>query len=1149
MTIATSSVGNAEVTGEYVQLDGETYFRIANHNRMSDFFMSITGASDHWMFISSNGSLTAGRKNSDFALFPYASDDQISAMRSSTGSFTLIRARSSGHAKSHMANPIWEPFSSSEAEFDRNHQNIYKTPLGNKIVFEEINEALQLTFRYRWTFSEKFGFVRTCCLTNNGNQPCELEILDGLRNVLPYGIGREFLMRFSNLGNAYKKNELLTPTNLGLFYLSSIPSDRAEPSEGLKATTVWQSGLDPAAVLLSTDQVQAFRSGQVLRSEIDVRGKAGAYLQNAMLTLEPGETKQWIVVSELCQDHNSVVKLDRLISTSPDLIATVESDVKDCEKALLKIVASADGIQLTANSRRANRHLANTMFNVMRGGIPLSNYEFPTIDFVQHVKRSNSAVYQRMQSFLHGLPERIDVDQLGEQVKRLGNIDLIRLSSEYLPLTFGRRHGDPTRPWNHFSIDVRAEAGETNLNYQGNWRDIFQNWEALGVSFPNLLPAMVFRFVNATTADGYNPYRLTKAGFEWEEPSPEDPWANIGYWGDHQIIYLLKLMEWSRKFHPGLLEKSLIAKCCVHANIPYKIKSFESIKRDPQATIDFDHSLAKEISGRVSEIGSDGKLSTNQSGDIHYVSLMEKLLTLSLAKLSNFIPDGGIWLNTQRPEWNDANNALVGSGLSMVTTCYLLRWFRFLKDLVAALPVEQFEISREVAEFFRSVRQIFAEQEVSKADRMSAEQRSKIVELLSTAGSDYRMNHYQHGICGEFSQVTVRDCDAFLDDVLDQLEKTIRNNRRIDGLYHTYNLIKLEDGKVSVNHLYEMLEGQVAVLSSGLLSPSEANDLLLALRSSKLYRENQQSYLLYPDRNLPRFLEKNRIPVEAASSIPLVNKLLQVGNRSIVDRDETGVLHFNGSFKNSADVRSALKRLGPELQQEVAADGEQICSLFETVFNHAEFTGRSGTFFAYEGLGSIYWHMVSKLGLAVVENLFWAIEKKETPALVDALHAHYQEIRFGIGAEKSPVGYGAFPTDPYSHTPENAGVKQPGMTGQVKEDVLARFAELGAQIEDGSLCFHFELLDKSEMLPNSRSFEYIDVAGNTLVETLPEHAIGFTFCQVPIIVSTGENNKITVLFAGGEQLSFSELKLSSETSRELFSRTGKIKRIHCEFNV
>ena len=70
-----------EVTGEYVRLDDEEYYRISNCHLMPDFFMSLVGASDHWMFISSRGALTAGRRNSDFSLFQYTSDDQISAQR------------------------------------------------------------------------------------------------------------------------------------------------------------------------------------------------------------------------------------------------------------------------------------------------------------------------------------------------------------------------------------------------------------------------------------------------------------------------------------------------------------------------------------------------------------------------------------------------------------------------------------------------------------------------------------------------------------------------------------------------------------------------------------------------------------------------------------------------------------------------------------------------------------------------------------------------------------------------------------------------------------------------------------------------------------------------------------------------------------
>ncbi|MGR5543464.1 hypothetical protein ACPV5V_33410, partial [Vibrio campbellii] len=66
-------------------------------------------------------------------------------------------------------------------------------------------------------------------------------------------------------------------------------------------------------------------------------------------------------------------------------------------------------------------------------------------------------------------------------------------------------------------------------------------------------------------------------------------------------------------------------------------------------------------------LGSDGKLVLTSDNEVYLVNLMEKILVPLLAKLSNLVIDGGIWLNTQRPEWNDANNAIVGNGLSMVT--------------------------------------------------------------------------------------------------------------------------------------------------------------------------------------------------------------------------------------------------------------------------------------------------------------------------------------------------------------------------------------------------------------------------------------------------------------------------------------------------
>ena len=103
----------------------------------------------------------------------------------------------------------------------------------------------------------------------------------------------------------------------------------------------------------------------------------------------------------------------------------------------------------------------------------------------------------------------------------------------------------------------------------------------------------------------------------------------------------------------------------------------------------------------------------------------------------------------------------------------------------------------------------------------------------------------------------------------------LRANKRDDNLYHAYNILHLDHGRASVAHLYEMLEGQVAILSSGLLSGEESLLLLESLRNSKLYRPDQHSYILYPDRELPGFLAKNSMTSTQVSALKLVCRAYQ----------------------------------------------------------------------------------------------------------------------------------------------------------------------------------------------------------------------------------------------------------------------------------
>ncbi len=1138
------------VTGQYVSMDNNVWYKIGNSHRMPKFFLTAVSPDDHWMFVSSQGALTAGRQNPDSALFPYYSADKIVDMSDCTGPKTLIRVRREDGTCQN-----WEPFSSATLHCDSCTQNLYKNWCGNRILFEEVHHSLKLAFRYSWTFGEKFGFIRSCELLNLDDSPTSVEITDGLQNMLPSGLGKDFQLRYSNLADAYKKAERLSDSSLGIYYLSSIPTDRAEPSEGLLATVAWQTGLDNANVAISDTQIPCVRSGESLASECDVRGRRGAYFVAKSLELPTLEPLRWKIVADVNYSHSDVVELHHRISNSTDLASQLEQDIAASEENLLQILSAADGRQVGEDRLRSQRHQSNVLFNVMRGGIPANGYRICSNDFRDHVAKSNRMVAQRCETFLGTLPDTTSFDELQDRVAVHGDPDLVRFASEYLPLRFSRRHGDPTRPWNKFSIDLRAEDGSENLSYQGNWRDIFQNWEALSVAYPQFATSMVFRFVNASTADGHNPYRITKDGFDWEVPDPDDPWANIGYWGDHQIVYLLKLLQRGQSMTPSRLDACLSQERCVYANIPYRIRSHEEICRDPQDTIDFDSTSASQIDRRVEQIGSDGKLLAGDDGVPMRVSLVEKLLVPVLAKLSGFVPGGGIWLNTQRPEWNDANNALVGRGLSVVTACYLRRYLTFLIDWFTSgrdsIP-DSVLVSRSVLRFAERLKEVLTEHAGDFDGPVDDVLRRVILDKLASAGSDYRVRLYAEGIGEEKTSVSLDWLvDLFRQSVV-MIDHTIRVNQRDDGMYHSYNLMHLEKGSAPISHLYEMLEGQVAVLSSGLLSGAEAVEVLDALSHSKIYREDQQSYMLYPNRQLPRFLEKNMLSREDALRSRLIQTLANNNETSVVKQDIHGDFHFHGGFGNVSDLNGALDRLQTreEYRELVEGERELLNDMFEETFGHRHFTGRSGTFFGYEGLGSIYWHMVSKLALAVMEHCVEVHEdpSRHDPNVLARLHDHYREIRDGIGLTKTPLHYGAFPSDPYSHTPEGGGVQQPGMTGQVKEDILSRWDEIGIRIHGGQLRFEPRFFESSEFLTTDSVLDFFDVEGQRQQLVIAEGCFALTLCQVPIVYRKSESRKMVIHFAGKESVTRDELVLSQCETDVLFARLGKIRQIEVCFD-
>ena len=125
------------VEGGLVEVGGELFYRIVNYDAMPPFLMSLVSDSDHWMFISSNGALTAGRRDPDHALFPYCTDDRIHDSQDQTGGKTILLV---SPRRGKVA--LWEPFSQRYEGLYRVTRNLSKSVYGNKLIFEEVNHDL-----------------------------------------------------------------------------------------------------------------------------------------------------------------------------------------------------------------------------------------------------------------------------------------------------------------------------------------------------------------------------------------------------------------------------------------------------------------------------------------------------------------------------------------------------------------------------------------------------------------------------------------------------------------------------------------------------------------------------------------------------------------------------------------------------------------------------------------------------------------------------------------------------------------------------------------------------------------------------------------------------------------------------------------------
>ena len=605
-------------TGGFVALDGEAYYRIAGCDRMPPFLMSLASDTDLWMFVTSGGGLTAGRRRRGRQPLPLR-DGRQAARRAPPhrpGHAAARAARAGRPASCGSRSPR------APAEDPRIERNLYKNVLGNRLVFEEVHHGLGLAFRYRWAASDEFGLVRTATLENLGRPRPSVELLDGLRNVLPWGAPLALYQQSSSpRGRLQADRPATRRRGWRIFSLTTEITDRPEAAEELRANV----GLVPRAARaarssLSLDAVAAFRRGEpVPRARRADRARAATTSSRRRSSWRRGERGRWHVVADVGRGHVQVAALRaRLRAGGGPRRARSRPACDEADENLRRDrgqrrrpaahrprrgdrpplrqrpVQQHARRRLRAEPRRAHRRLA---------------------DFV--ATRNRAARRRGTRPLLDALPAQDPVGGAAPHRRPSGRTPTCCGSDLRVPAPLLRP--PPRRPEPALEPLLHPGAGTADggraLRYEGNWRDIFQNWEALCASFPAFLPG-VDRPVRQRLHGGRLqsvPHRRATAS-TGRCSTRATPGATSATGATTRSSTCSASSRRSERFAPGTLEGLLEREIFCYADVPYRLKPYAEIVADPRATIIFDTELAARIDERVAAVGTDGKLVRDRDG-------------------------------------------------------------------------------------------------------------------------------------------------------------------------------------------------------------------------------------------------------------------------------------------------------------------------------------------------------------------------------------------------------------------------------------------------------------------------------------------------------------------------------------------------------
>jgi hypothetical protein len=595
-----------------------------------------------------------------------------------------------------------------------------------EIEVEETHAAIGLRIRvvYFTLPNENLpALVRQVTVLNTGTRAVTLEALDGLPQIVPYGLEERLLKHMSRTMEAFAEIRHVGE-RLPFFKLKVEPSDKPDVTwidGGFFAFTLHQGA--PAPIVADPEQV--FASDTSLRTPLAFLGgpridpaqgrtetMTGCAFAQISTTLEPGASTSW----------------QSYFGQAPDWHLA--------ERLRQRVLADA---HYTARRRDENSRIVSDIssrFDVLAGPQQLARYTQQA--FLDNTLRG-------------GQPVVVD----GPRGPRVFH-------------TFTRKHGDMERDYNFFEV---APTYWSQGN--GNFRDVNQNRRSENFSYPDIDASNIDTFFNLIQIDGNNPLVIQAEKFcmapdqlgtllqgwhagdspgwraflvqpfspgqlleqlveEYATPEMAQPWFERiiglsdkvqgavhgeGYWVDHWI-YNLDLIDSYAALYPDRMHALLVGRRDFsyfdnpHVVQPRAAKTLlraDGSVRQLHAVVP-DAAKSALMAQRTQE--PDLMRDRNGQGKVYYTSLLAKIVNLLAVKASLFDPSGlGLDMEAEKPGWCDALNGLPGLfGSSTHEAFALQRWVVFARRAVHDHlgPAGTLHLPVEVAALLRNTTDLLA---------------------------------------------------------------------------------------------------------------------------------------------------------------------------------------------------------------------------------------------------------------------------------------------------------------------------------------------------------------------------------------------------------------------------------------------------------